>query len=131
MADDQRTLEELEGVDWGAPASAPTSMVARCLALRRVPLRMLGPGDLRLLLGQQIGLEYLVPKALELVAERPLQEADLYPGDLLSVLLRVDKAFWEHHPTELHWLLSIARRAIKHYGTIVQDCQNFLASHEH
>jgi hypothetical protein len=131
MADEQRTLEELEGVDWGAPASAPTSLVARCLALRRVPLSTLGPGDLRLLLGQQIGLEFLVPKALELVAERPLQEADLYPGDLLSVLLRVDKAFWQNHPTELQWLLSILRLTIERYGTIVESCENFLASHEH
>jgi hypothetical protein len=130
MADDQRTLEELEGVDWGAPASAPTSMLARCRALRRVPLSMLSPGDLRLLLGQRIGLEYLVPKALELVAERPLQEADYYPGDLLSVLLRIDKAFWESHPTELHWLLSILRLAIERYGTILESCRNFLASHE-
>ena len=131
MADDQRTLEELEGVDWGAPESAPTSMVARCLALRRVPLSKLSPGDLRLLLGQQIGLEYLVPKALELIAERPLQEADLYPGDLLCVLLRVDKTFWEHHPTEFQRLLSILRLVIERYGTIVESCRNFLASHEH
>jgi hypothetical protein len=87
-------------------------------------------GDLRLLLGQRIGLEYLVPKALELVAERPLQEADYYPGDLLSVLLRIDKAFWESHPTELHWLLSILRLAIERYGTILESCRNFLASHE-
>jgi CDI immunity proteins len=130
MADDQRTLEELEGVDWGAHESAPTAMVARCRSLRRVPLSMLGPGDLRLLLGQRIGLEYLVPKALELVAERPLQEADYYPGDLLSVLLRIDKAFWENHPTELHWLLSILRLAIERYGTILESCRNFLASHE-
>jgi hypothetical protein len=131
MTDEQRTLEELEGVDWGSPESAPTYMVARCLELRRLPLRMLRPGDLRLLVGQQIGLKYLVPKALDLVADQPMQEADLYPGDLLSVLLRVDKAFWAHHPTELHWLLSIAESVSKQYGTIVESCQNFLASHEH
>jgi hypothetical protein len=130
MADEQRTLEELEGQDLGAPESAPTQMVARCLALRRTPLSMLGPGDLRLLLGQQIGLKYLVPKALELVAEEPLREADLYPGDLLSVLMRVEKTFWAHHPTELHWLLSIARSVAQEYGTIVESCQSFLASQE-
>lgn len=119
MADEQRTLEELEGQDWGAPESAPTPMLARCLALRRTSLSMLSPGDLRLLLGQQIGLKYLVPKALGLVADQPLQEADLYPGDLLSVLLQVDKKFWAHHPTELHWLLSIARSVAQQYGTII------------
>ena len=131
MADEQRTLEELEGQDWGAPESTPTPMVARCLALRRKPLSMLGPGDLRLLLGQQIGLKYLVPKALDLVADQPLREADLYPGDLLSVLLRVDKTFWAHHPTELHCLLSIARSVAQQYRTIIESCQNFLASQEH
>ena len=131
MADEQRTLEELDGQDWGAPESAPTPMVARCLELRRTPLNKLRPGDLRLLLGQQIGLEYLVPRALELVADQPLREADLYPGDLLSVLLRVDKTFWAHHPTELHWLLSIARSVAQQYGTIVASCQSFLVSQRH
>jgi CDI immunity proteins len=73
MADEQRTLEELDGHDWGAPESAPTAMVARCLTLRRTPLSRLSPGDLRLLIGQQIGLEFLVPKALELLAEQPCE----------------------------------------------------------
>ena len=132
MADEQRTLEELEGQDWGAPESAPTPMVARCLALRRTSLSMLSPGDLRLLLGQQIGLKYLVPKALGLVADQPLREADLYPGDLLSVLLRVDKNdSGRTIQTELHWLLSIARSVAQQYGTIIESCQNFLASQEH
>jgi contact-dependent growth inhibition (CDI) system CdiI-like immunity protein len=127
MADEQRTLEELDGQDWGAPESAPTPMVARCLALRRTPLSRLSPGDLRLLLGQQIGLEYLVPRALELVADQPLREADLHPGDLLSALLRVDKTFWAHHPTELHWLRSIANSVAQQYGLVVESCRNFLA----
>jgi CDI immunity proteins len=76
-------------------------MVARCLALRRKPLSMLGRGDLSFLLGQRIGQGYLIPKALELLPDEPLQEADLYRGDLLSSSLHVDRAFWADHPTTL------------------------------
>ena len=130
MVDEQRTLEELEGENWGVPERAPAGMIAKCLALRRTPLSMLGPGDLRLLIGQQIVLAYLIPKALELVADRPLQAADLYPGAMLSVLLRVDNVFWAQHPTELHWLVSIAGSVARQYGTIVEACRDFLASHE-
>jgi hypothetical protein len=130
MVDEQRTLDELEGENWGIPERAPAGMIAKCFALPRTPLSMLGPGDLRLLTGQQIGLKYLVPKALELVADQPLQAADLYPGDLLSVLLRADNVFWAQHPTELHWLVSIAGSVARQYGTIVEACKHFLASHE-
>jgi hypothetical protein len=47
------------------------------------------------------------------------------------VLLSVDKTFWAHHPTELHWLLSIAGSVIKQYGSIVERCENFLSPAQH
>jgi len=67
---DLQSLQDLDGEDWGDPDDphdAPTSLIERCLRLRRVPIGRLSPEDLRLLLGQNIGAEFLVPKALALL----------------------------------------------------------------
>lgn len=60
MLDEPRTLEQIDRQDWGDPETAQTGMVARCMRLRRTPLRDFTSGDLRLLVGQQIGLRILV-----------------------------------------------------------------------
>ncbi|WGS17290.1 MULTISPECIES: contact-dependent growth inhibition system immunity protein [unclassified Bradyrhizobium] len=126
MLSELRTLEQIDGQDWGEPETAPTGMVARCLRLRRTPLKDLTASDLRLLVGQQIGLRTLVPKALQLVSNEPLLEADFYPGDLLCALLRIDKAYWSDSSVELGQLVSIARAVMPRGGRIADECQSFL-----
>ncbi|WP_062269763.1 contact-dependent growth inhibition system immunity protein [Endozoicomonas arenosclerae] len=61
-------------------------------------LEDLTPEDLRLLISQRIGLEYLVPIALTLLEENPLCSGNLYVGDLASVLLDLPQSFWESQP---------------------------------
>src|SRR5215831_22686 len=121
-----RTLEQIDGQDWGDPETAPTGMVARCLRLRRTPLKDFTLGDLRLLVNQKIGLKILVPRALQLVSDEPLLETEYYPGDLLSALLRVDETYWSDNPVELEQLVSIARIVVQRGGKIADACQAFL-----
>jgi hypothetical protein len=128
MQDDHRTLEELDGENWGEPATAPTPMVARCRRLRRTPLYKLNHGDVRLLISQKIGLKYLVPKALALVGEDTLFEADMYPGDVLCALLRIDEGYWSQNPAERKRLADLAGSVVKRYGKIVGDCERFVAA---
>jgi hypothetical protein len=97
MSAEQRTLEELEGVEWGEPPFG-SHLVTECHRLRRVPLQDLRPEDLRLLIGQQIGVEYLAPLALEVLAADPWTSGDLYDGDLLDAVLKLPDAFWHTHP---------------------------------
>lgn len=127
MLDDPRTLEQIDGQDWGSPEAAPTGMVARCLRLRRTPLRDFTVSDLRLLVSQQIGLRTLVPAALQLISIEPLLEADFYPGDLLSALLRIDQAYWSDSPAEQGQLVSIARAVMLQGDKIAGECRSFLA----
>jgi hypothetical protein len=47
------------------------------------------------MIGQSIGLRWLVPLALEMLKQNPLAEADLYPGDLLNSVLAVESDFWD------------------------------------
>ena len=89
----EQTLDELEGVAWGPPAF-DSRLVTRAHRLRRVPIGQYGVEDLRLMIGQEIGLPYLVPLALGHLDSNALVAGDLYPGDLLAALARVSDAFW-------------------------------------
>jgi hypothetical protein len=95
--DRNRSIEELEGVDWGEP-TFESSLVATCHRLRRKPLNLFTAEDLRIMIGQKISLPYLIPLAVERLEEEPLVEARFFRGDLLAVVLRVETSFWGAHP---------------------------------
>ena len=92
------SLQELDGVDWGGPPY-PSSLVENCHRLRRVPLKDFDDADLRIMIGQDINLEYLVPLALDRVEEDPWLCASFYDGDMLWYLIkRTD--YWPGHAEE-------------------------------
>ncbi|MET7853968.1 contact-dependent growth inhibition system immunity protein [Streptomyces avermitilis] len=89
-----RSLEELEHDRWPAPAADATRLVATAHALRRRPVGELTVEDIRLLIGQDVGLPYLLPLALEALRDNPMAEGDMYEGDLLSAVLTRNPAVW-------------------------------------
>lgn len=93
MVDTRKTLQELDGKDWGEPPF-PSSLVSECHRLRRVPVNDFEPGDFRILIGQNRCLDLLVPLALDIVESDPLVEGSYYPGDLLCALLAVKHTYW-------------------------------------
>ena len=92
-----QSLQDLDGQDWGE-ATFPSYLVRTCHALRRKPLREFTVEDLRIMIGQNIGLEYLVPLALERLQRDPFAAGDFYPGDLLGSVLKVQSSFWQQRP---------------------------------
>ena len=108
--DGSKSLQQLEGEDWGEP-TYHTHLVKECHRLRRIPLRDFTVEDLRIMIGQNIGLEYLAPLALERLQADPYAEGDYYPGDLLVNVLRSDAGFWRRHPELRQQLVVIAERA--------------------
>lgn len=88
------TIENLEKQDFGNPSEAPTNMVKRCLELCKIPLDKFTVEDLRLMIGQEFSLEYLIPLAIEHLQPDFFAEGDFYPGDLLNNVLSVDTKFW-------------------------------------
>jgi hypothetical protein len=89
----QRTLENLEGEIWGSP-NFDSYLVTRCHELHQIPLEQFTTEDLRLMIGQQLCLEYLVPLALEMLSKDLFAEGDYYEGDLLKNVLEVKEQFW-------------------------------------
>jgi hypothetical protein len=93
----RQSLDQLEGIEWGPPPFE-SHLVATCHRLRTKPIGDFTPADLRIMIGHEIGLTFLVPLALEVLERDPLIEATFIPGDLLSSVLRVPHDFWRRHP---------------------------------
>ncbi len=92
-----RSLQDLEIED--LPESNLNSrVITECRRLFKLPLSKLDAGDLRLLIVQNIGLQHLVPLALDKLEENPLIYGGLYAGDLLSSLINLSSEFWSNHP---------------------------------
>ena len=103
-ADDRmKSLQELEYADWGEP-NYDSYLVTTCHRLRRKPLMEFTIEDLSTMIGQQIGLPYLLPLALDRLAEDPLVGGDMFPGDLLTVVAGVPPQFWQQHPDLQAWM---------------------------
>jgi hypothetical protein len=105
-----KTLQELEKEDWGEP-NYGSHLVTECHRLRRVPLGEFTAENLRIMIGQQIGLPYLIPLALELLRGDPFTEGDYYKGDLLAAVLRADSRFWIASPQLRTQAAQIAQQA--------------------
>ncbi|NMO52071.1 hypothetical protein HH310_12790 [Actinoplanes sp. TBRC 11911] len=97
---EERSLEEIEEDYWGDPPAGATRLVATVHGLRRRPVGSLDTEDLRVLIGQKVGLGALLPLALDRLEEDPLAEGDFYPGDLLVAVLRVPRDYWAGHPEQ-------------------------------
>ncbi|WP_298018230.1 contact-dependent growth inhibition system immunity protein [uncultured Parasphingopyxis sp.] len=122
-----KTLQELEGEDWGDPETAETPMIGRVLALRRKPLHTLSDGEVRLAIGQKVSLPYLLELAIERLRLDPLIEGDYYPGDVLSALVHLDEEDWHGKDDLRAELTKLFRKAMKQS---TDDAQAFRKSLE-
>lgn len=95
--DRNKSLQELEGQDWGEP-NFESHLVITCHELRRKAIGLFEIEDLRIMIGQEIGLCYLIPLALEALDDNIFVEGNLYSGDLLDTVLKVDTNFWRTNP---------------------------------
>jgi hypothetical protein len=94
--DRTKTLDELDPPAWGEP-TYDSYLVSRCHALRRKKLCDFSIEDLRAMIGQGIGLRFLIPVAMDVLERDPLAEGEFYPGDLLGNVLRAEPSFWAEH----------------------------------
>lgn len=102
--DTNKSLSELLG-PLTKDSTDSSALVTTCLALYEKPLKDFTAEDLRVMIGQEIGLEFLVPLAIEVLEENPFVAGDYYPGDLLSMVMKVEPGFWKTHP-DLYWRVS-------------------------
>ncbi len=64
------------------------------------------------MIGQDIGTEYLVPPAMEVLEKDPFAQGDYYPGDLLKAVLTLPKRYWSEHRDQHRRLLALSSGAL-------------------
>ncbi len=94
-----RSLEELENDRWGEP-SYGSYVVTTSHSARQKPINRLTDEEIRLLIGQKIGLKYLLPIAVKMVESAPARMVTYYQGDLTKYLLELDHDNWKDNPDE-------------------------------
>ncbi len=105
------TLDELEGVAWGPP-TLDSGLVTTCHRLRTKPLGAYDTEDLRIMIGQNIGLPWLLPVAIGRLEEDRWTSGDHYPGDLLAMTVRA-KFSWITQPDLRERLRAVIEQALR------------------
>lgn len=117
-----KSISQLEGWQWKdeVPSEDDSYVVRNFYRLHKVPLKNYTLGDIRFMIGQNSGLEYLVPTALAQMKIDVFTEADLYPGDLLSALLSINNEpnYWKTHPKEKQLLANLYSEQKDNLGSI-------------
>lgn len=104
------SLQDLDRQDWGDPEPDQTYLVRTCTLLHRKPLGQFSDEDARIMIGQQIGLETLIPLALGMLDQQPLAAGDLYPGALISAVAEAPGEYWTAHPEQRATVTAIIAR---------------------
>ncbi len=94
----QQSLAVLENSFWPDEKEYVSGLVKRCHEYRKIQVGQLTPEQLRTLIGQQIGLQFLIPLAIEVLSADVLTEGAFYPGDLLEAVLKANQNFWAARP---------------------------------
>lgn len=115
-------------------------LLKTCNSLRKKNLRNFTVEDIRILTGQNIGLEYLVPMAIDVLRDNIFAEGDFYEGDLLKSVLTVDRSYWKTNYREweiVKELFDSKEEELKEYDTSktikkgwFEAYQEFLQIHE-
>lgn len=102
------TLEDLlnKQVNW-MKKEEDSYLIVTCNNLHKKVLSEFTIEDLRILIGQNIGLVFLVPMALKELENNILAEGDFYPGDLLKSVLRSDSKFWKRDQQKWNTLVEL------------------------
>jgi hypothetical protein len=117
-----KSISELEKWKWNEdiPSADDSFVVRNFYRLHNIPIADYLLADIRFMIGQNTGLEFLVPIALNELQKNIFIEADLYPGDLLCSLFLINEEpnFWLSHEKEKQELINLYNEQKKMLGTL-------------
>ena len=88
-----KSIEELEN-DFLTELEFNSSLVVNCHNYRKIPLIKIEAEQIRLLLGQDIGVKYLLLLALNILKNNPHIECIYFPSDLLLQMSSIRVHYW-------------------------------------
>lgn len=112
-----KSIEELEN-DYWEDSDFGSYVVQTSQRARKKPLSQLSKEEIRLLIGQKIGLRHLIPVALSILRDDPLVEVRYFEGDLLLQLLRLSEEDWKHNGEDLESFRSLISENL----SLIQSC---------
>jgi|688.fasta_scaffold997157_2 hypothetical protein len=122
----QKSLESLEKKTWPAlSADEGSYLIKTCNSLRKKQLQDFTTEDLRIMIGQEIGLYFLMPLAIETLTNDLFAEGDMYEGDLLKNVLEVDTKFWDDNKNYWQQLNDIIKDRRQEITKIKFDISKF------
>ncbi|MFC4609081.1 contact-dependent growth inhibition system immunity protein [Streptomyces maoxianensis] len=126
----ERSLDEIEGQRWPDPPPNATGLVKAVHRLRKRPIGSLTADELRRLIGQDVGLPWLLPLALETLRDTAPAQAKggFYDDDLLSAVLTRRSATWRAAPELARELKDILATLTDLSPYIASEAEGFLES---
>ncbi|MGX6741939.1 contact-dependent growth inhibition system immunity protein [Streptomyces peucetius] len=120
-------MEELDGEKWPDPDPSATGLVIAVHSLRKRPISTLNAWDMSRLIGQGIGLRWLVPVALGVLRDGLPEQASsgFYDDDLLTAVLTRPRSLWEENPEWFRALCEILNALNSVSGYIQDDIDSF------
>ncbi|MEQ1732881.1 MAG: contact-dependent growth inhibition system immunity protein [Bacteroidia bacterium] len=99
----QKSIENLEQkINSSVNKDEDSHLIRTCYYLSKKPIQDFTTEDLRIMIGQEIGLFFLMPIAIEILTKNVFAEGDLYEGDLLKSILDINTVFWNNNKN--YWL---------------------------
>ncbi|MFD6551506.1 contact-dependent growth inhibition system immunity protein [Streptomyces sp. NPDC058398] len=125
-----RSLEELEGLRWPAPPADTTPMVRNVYELRSRPVASLKPHELARLIGQDVGLPWLLPLAVEILRDTASKQAEggWFDDDLLYAVITRKPEVWDAAPELAHELKEAVAALTDVSRYVRQDIDAFLSA---
>ena len=120
MKELNKTIEELEKKKWGEPES-DSHLIKTCHALRKKQLKNFTIEDLRIMLGQNIGNQFLIPLAIQALEKDINAEGDFYPGDLLKSVLKSNTQYWRENSNNWGKVINTLNKQKK----TIEDLEDF------
>lgn len=96
----EKSIEQLENNYWKKESEFPTNLIEKCFEYRKIKLSELTVEQIRLLISQKIGIEFLIGIALKKLELNIIAEGNLYEGDLLDSVSKTPTEFWKKNKTE-------------------------------
>ena len=121
-----KTIEQLEK-RYIKTQNSESFLISECYKLVKKPLKDFEIEDLRIMIGQSIGLKYLIPIAIKVLDHNILAEGDFYEGDLLKSVLTSENTFWKNNKKDWKEILEIF---IKNQDIIYENELNWQIKNE-
>ncbi|WP_397447792.1 contact-dependent growth inhibition system immunity protein [Polaribacter sp. R77954] len=106
----EKSIEQLENNYWKKESEFPTTLIEKCFEYRKIKLSELSTEQIRLLISQEIGIDFLIEIAIKKLEQNIIAEGNLYEGDLLDSVSKISTEFWSKNKFELKKLKTIIEK---------------------